>query len=131
MPMDIYFTDPEIVPRPPNEIKIQNLSAKPWADGQRVRVNLEITPFQQNPNAVIIITNLDAEEVACITIIETIEYEMEFTLHLRSSNNLGKYLVTASVYYETSNSDAEQLSDLGPETKRNIVDRKDTEFTIQ
>lgn len=129
--MDIYFTDPDTVPLPPNEIKIQKLSAKPWADGQRVRVNLEITPFQKNPNAVITINNLDGEKVASITIIETIEYDMEFTLHLRGSNNLGKYLVTAIVYYETFNHAVEQLSDLGHGTKKNIVDREETEFTIQ
>jgi hypothetical protein len=130
MPMDIYFTDPDTVPLPPNEIRIQNLSVKPWADQQRVRVNLEITPFQKNPNVVITIHNQDGEEVACITIIETIEYDMEFTLHLRGSNKPGKYLVTANMYYETLNDTAEQLSNLGPWTNKNIVDIEKTEFTI-
>ena len=129
--MDIYFTDPDTVPLTPDEIKIQSLSAILLTDGQRVRVNLEITPFQKNPNVVITIKNLDGEEVTCITIIETIEYDMEFTLHLRSSTNLGKYLVTAIVYYEKPNNVGKQISDLTPETKKNIVDRKETEFTIQ
>jgi hypothetical protein len=131
MPMDIYFTDPDAVPLPPNEINIQNLSAHPWADQQRVHVNLEITPFQKNPNAVITIHNQDGEEVASITIIETIEYNMEFTLHLRGSNKPGKYLVTADVYYEIPNDAAEQLDDLGPGTSKKIVDRAKYEFTIQ
>jgi hypothetical protein len=128
--MDIFFADPDTVPLPPDEIKINNLSAHPWADQQRVRVELEITPFQKKPNAVISVNNQAGEEVSSITIIETIEYNMEFTLHLRDCNKPGRYIVTALIYYETYAEEIEQLYGQGSGTNKNIVDTAQVDFLI-
>jgi hypothetical protein len=49
--MDIFFADPSEVPLPPNEVRIRELNVEPWPDGNRLRVYLEVDPFQKRPNA--------------------------------------------------------------------------------
>lgn len=81
--MDIFFSDPTAIPLPPDEVRVKELRAEPWPDKRRVRVYLEITPFQQRPNGNITITDAAGEEVASVSFIETIDPKMEFTIHLR------------------------------------------------
>jgi len=97
--MDIFFQDPTDIPLPPEEVRIRELSAEPWPDGHRVRVYVELTPFQTRPNGEINITNKDEEEVASVSFIETIDPKMQFTLHLRTPETQGEYSVNASIFY--------------------------------
>ena len=62
--MDIFFQDPSEIPLPPEEVRIREVRAEPWPDGQRVRVYLEVDPFQQRPNADVKITDAAGEEEA-------------------------------------------------------------------
>jgi hypothetical protein len=84
---------------PPKEVRITELSAEPWPDGHRVRVNLVLTPFLERPNIEVIITGEDQLEAAAIHIIETIDERMNFTMHLRSKEPRGTYTLTASLNY--------------------------------
>ena len=43
--MDIFFADPDDIPLPPEEVKIRQLEARPYPEGQRVAVRFEITPM--------------------------------------------------------------------------------------
>jgi hypothetical protein len=128
--MDIFFSDPTDIPLPPGEVRIRSLSAKAWPDGRRVRVDLEITPFLKRPNGEIRITDAQGNEVANISIIETMNPKMEFTLHLRGSNHQGPYRVDALIFY---NEEAEQPADseAPPEPpKQIVVDQAETAFDI-
>jgi hypothetical protein len=50
MTMDFFFPD-DLTPRlPPEETHILDLRAEPYPDRGRVRVNMEITPFQTRPH---------------------------------------------------------------------------------
>ena len=97
--MDIFFTDPTAIPLPPQEVRIRRFHAEPWPDKRRVRVNLEITPFQKGPNSEIEIRDADGNEVASLTIIETITPKMEMTIHLRGVEPAGVFTASATVYY--------------------------------
>ncbi len=97
--MDIFFQDPTDIPLPPEEVRIRELTAEPWPDGRRVRVYIELTPFQTRPNGEINITNKDEEEVASVSFIETIDPKMQFTLHLRTPETQGEYTVNALIFY--------------------------------
>ena len=97
--MDIFFQDPTDIPLPPEEVRIRELTAEPWPDGRRVRVYVELTPFQTRPNGEINITNTDEEEVASVSFIETIDPKMQFTLHLRTPETQGEFSVNASIFY--------------------------------
>jgi hypothetical protein len=134
--MDIFFQDPTEVPLPPQEVRIRKLLVEPWPDGKRVRVYLELTPFQKQPNGEISIMNNDGEEVATVSFIETINPTMQFTLHLRNSETAGNYSVSAMVFYSKltdsiamlkENQDQESLS-LQDEIM--VVDQRISEFII-
>ena len=125
--MDIFFQDPSAIPLPPDEVRIKALRAEPWQDQRRVRVYLELTPFQQRPNGEVSITNLLGEQVASISIIESIVPRMEFTMHLRGETPPGEYQLKAILYYEGESGDAQ----MSPESReRLVVDQAATGFAI-
>jgi hypothetical protein len=98
--MDLFLTDPTEVPLPPAEVRIRVFRVEPWSDGRRVRVTLEIDPFQRRPSAEVVIRNAASEVVAEVMIIETMTRKMEFNMHLRSAETGGVYHAQAALYYQ-------------------------------
>lgn len=134
--MDIFFRDPDDIPLPPAEVRIRQLLAAPWPDNRRVRVVLELTPFQKRPNGEVRILDSQGAEVATLSIVEALDPKMEFTLHLRSAEKVGTYTTSAIVYYyeeeapppQAENGDQDQPYQL-PE-KINVVDSAEVTFEI-
>ena len=134
--MDIFFQDPTDIPLPPDEVRIRELRAEPYPDGRRVRVFLEITPFQQKPNCEISVMDENGDVVASLSIIESIDAKMDFTVHLKVEEPLGIFDVSADIYYyeddETEN--AEDIKPAGEThqlpSKLNLVDQQKTTFDI-
>jgi hypothetical protein len=134
--MDIFLQDPSDIPLPPDEVRIRKFQADPWPDQRRIRVFLEITPFQKRPNGEIKIFDPSGEEAALLTIVETMVPRMEFTVHLRGSSNEGEYTARANIYYLKQ---AEQPEPGSPGERQtlpfpigvNIVDQAETRFEIQ
>ncbi len=86
---------------PPREVRIQSLRAEPWPeDPRRVRVHLDVTAFLQRPNIEVSIANESGADVANITIIESIDSRMVFTMHIRGEPTNGKYTLSASLSYD-------------------------------
>ena len=128
--MDIFFQDPTAVPLPPKEVRIKELKIQPHPDHKRIHVFLEITPFQKRPNGEITISNPSSEEVASVSIIETIDTKMEFTLHLRGSTPKGEYTVNAMLFYiEMTNGEGDATPDYSSDELRTVVD--ETQITFQ
>lgn len=98
--MDIFFPDPNDPPLPPEEVRLRNLRAEPWPDGLRVKVFLELTPFQKRPSAELTLAGPDGEEAARTSILETISRQMELNLHLRPDAAAGEYTLDITVYYQ-------------------------------
>ena len=98
--MDFFFPD-DLTPRAvPAETRITSLRAEPWPDRGRVRVNLEITPFQTRPHVDVILLNSDGEEVAATSLVEPMTWKLEFTLHVRGKTDpAGDYRLEARLYY--------------------------------
>lgn len=135
--MDIFFRDSDEVPLPPAEVRIRQLLAAPWPDNRRVRVVLELTPFQKRPNGEIRILDSLGEEVAALSIVAALDPNMEFTLHLRAPETAGRYTATAVIYYheeqEPPPGQVEQGTDQPfhlPEAI-NVVDRAEAAFEIE
>lgn len=130
--MDIYFQDPSDIPLPPEEVRIRELRAEPYSDGRRVRIILEITPFQQRPNCEIQIADQDGIMVASLSIIESIDARMDFTVHLKTDEPSGEFTVSSELYYYE---DEDRGSEPSGETHQlpsqvNIVDRRKATFEI-
>jgi hypothetical protein len=86
--------------RPPQEMRFVDLQVEPWKENpRRVRVHLEVTPFQNRPNLTILIHEAGGREVASIYIIETIERKMSFTMHLRGEEIAQPLTLSASLEY--------------------------------
>jgi hypothetical protein len=134
--MDINFFDPSDVPLPPDEIHIRELRVEPLADRRRVRIFLELTPFQQKPNCEIKIISPSGHEDASLSIIEAIDYKMQFTVHMKSESREGDYKVLLEVYYfeeqdstQDSGSDQEGMIHQLPE-RVNLVDQREVSFNF-
>jgi hypothetical protein len=134
--MDINFQDPTDIPLPPDEVRIRELRAEPWPDGRRVRILLELTPFQKRPNGEIQITDENGVEVASFSIIESIDYKMDFTIHLREGKPAGQFTVSTKIFYYR---DEESPQEIDPKSTKEefhlptdimIVDRGQTSFQI-
>jgi hypothetical protein len=127
--MDIFFRDPNEIPLPPEEVRLHELKAEPWPDGRRVKIYLEVDPFQKRPSADLFISNAAGEEVAYANILETISRKMEINMHLREASPGGEYTVRAVVYYQKLPTASEESGFQEPGEPL-IVDRGQTSFTI-
>lgn len=110
--MDLFFTNSNDIPLPPDQMEIRQLTAQPLEDRKRVQVEFELTPFQQRPNVEITVINRENKPVSGFSVVEAIENKMAFTLHLREPNPQGSYLVDMQVFYTTipsADEDSEEL----------------------
>lgn len=126
--MDIFFQDPTEIPLPPSEVRVLELRAEPWPDGQRVYVYLEVTPFQKRPSAEVDIRDTHGNKLASISILETMVRKMEFTMHLHGSTGPGEFTINATLFYphlpEEHSEDRQLLDPM-------VVDRAETTFRIE
>lgn len=128
--MDIFFQDPSVIPLPPDEVRIKELRTHLLPDKRRVRVYLEVTPFQKRPNGEISIYDPSGEEIANTSIIETMTSKMELTMHLRGAIPVGQYQVNVSIYYEDVAEDGEP-GEASETPSREVVDTAQSTFEIQ
>ena len=135
--MDLFLQDPTDIPLPPDEVRIRELRVDPLPDNRRIRISLQITPFQTRPNIEIVITNENEEDSGSLTIIESIDPKMEFTVHLKDDEPNGQYTVSSQIYYYEDDQDTEaQESQLDEgihqlPTNIKIVDHRQTTFVIE
>ncbi len=132
---DIFFTEPSEAPVPPDEVRIRILEAAPRADGRRIVVRTALTPFQQRPNIEISIRDADEREVSTLSVVEAIDAQMDFTMHLRGPQGGGRYRVAMRVFYadieshEADEGEAVQSADILQKAAM-VVDEAETEFDI-
>jgi hypothetical protein len=130
--MDIFFSEPDETPLPPDEVRIRELRAEPYSDGRRVNVYLEVDPFQSNqrPNADFLVTDAQGEEVASTSVIGSISRKMELTLHLRNKEKQGGRLsLHATLFYASINEDPD--SDRQVELpERTVIDSAQVSFDL-
>jgi len=96
--MDFFFPEDNLNRMVPEETDITSLSAEPYPDGYRVRVNVEVTPFQKRPHVEVTLTDATGDEVGSTTIVEPLSWKLEFTMHIRGEL-FNPYTLTANLYY--------------------------------
>jgi hypothetical protein len=98
--MEFLFDDPDILRYPPAETRLLDLKAQPDPDGKRLRVILELLPFQQKPDIELSLTDSTGKEIASASIIEPMSWKLELTLHSRKTTfTVGKYTLAAGLFY--------------------------------
>lgn len=96
--MDMFFPEDHLQRSTPEETRITSLTAAPYSDGYRLRVNIEITPFQKRPHLEVTLRDADGEEIASSSIIEPLTWKMEFTMHIRGELR-NPYTLEAKLFY--------------------------------
>lgn len=100
--MEISLFPSNQVPRPPNEIRIEEIHIMPYPDRFRVRVHVKVTAFLERPNVLIVARNKDNVIVSELNIIETMHNDMEFTLHIRNIKEpAGEYTLEVDLFYKS------------------------------
>jgi hypothetical protein len=81
--MEFFFTDPNVEKLPPEKTRFLDLRAEPNPDGKRIRVSLDLTPFQKRPYIELTLTRPDGRVVSSASIVEPTAWKLELTLHIR------------------------------------------------
>lgn len=98
------FDDPNKVPKPKDEIKIEDLGVYIYGDRFRVRADITVTAFQERPNLLLVMKDSTGKIVNELNIIATMHAEMDFTMHMRGMDDpAGAYTLEAELFYETRN----------------------------
>ena len=96
--MDFFFPEDNLNRMTPEETRITALSAEPYPDGYRARVNIQITPFQKRPHIEVTLTDSEGDEIASTSIVEPMSWKLEFTMHIRGELK-NPYTLAAKLYY--------------------------------
>jgi hypothetical protein len=102
--MDIQFFNGDHVPKPKDEVRIEELEIFPYPDRFRVFIHIRVSPFLERPNLLLTARDEHDRIVSELSIIETMHFDMEFTMHLRNvTDPTGLYTLTADLFYESRN----------------------------
>ena len=96
--MDFFFPEDNLQRMTPEETQITSLSAEPYPDGYRLRVHIEVTPFQKRPHLEVTLVDADGEEIGSSSIVEPLSWKLEFTMHIRGELR-NPYTLEARLYY--------------------------------
>lgn len=108
--MDFFLPEDNLQRAVPEETHITSLRAEPYPDRGRVRVNMEIVPFQKRPHIDVVLSDADGEEVATTHVVEPMSWKLEFTLHIRGKEDpAGAYSLEARLYYPEGGPAAEPV----------------------
>lgn len=105
--MDIFFTDPNDIPLPPNEVRIRDFRAEPWKDGQKIRVYLETDPSLKKPSAELTLIDPQDKIISNISIVESMTNKIEVNMHLRSAPIAGQYKLQVILYFDELESESD------------------------
>ncbi len=97
--MNVTFFEMGANPRPPEEVRIEQLNIYPHPDRKRVMISMVITPFTEKPNLELEMRNANGDLVASTAVLEASSSKLEPTLHVRGEQT-DRYTVTVHLYYE-------------------------------
>jgi hypothetical protein len=100
--VNLTFFGMDEIPLPPEEIRFRSVKLEPCPDGRRVRLWVEITPFQQRPTMDITLEDPHGQETATASVIEPMMNRLELTLHLSRAMELGDYTAYLVLGYPES-----------------------------
>ena len=96
--MELFFPEDGLDRQPPEETRITDLNVQPYPDGRRLRVNLEVTPFQKRPYLEFSLRDAAGDEVSSVSMVEPLSWKLEFTMHVRGELN-NPYELEARLFY--------------------------------
>lgn len=101
-------------PLPPSEVHFIDLKVEPWEDKTRIKVFVKISEFSVPPNFNFFIKHKETI-LSEVTLIENIDTEFVFTMHLRIPSDHNSLTLFGEIFYP---------DEIG------MVDNKSFQFTI-
>ncbi len=98
--MNLFLQDPNEIRLPPEAVRILKVQITPQPPNKRVKVHLELTPFMKRPNIEVVVFSADGNEVGHTSILETMQPNLEFTIHLRQVTTGDELTLQTTVYYQ-------------------------------
>jgi hypothetical protein len=98
-----FITDPELAPRPREEIEIVAFEVTPYPDGHRFRLDIRITPFApiDRPSLEIEAVGEDDVPIGSVSVIDAMHQSLSLTMHIKQPDFLpGDYTFYAELYYD-------------------------------
>lgn len=86
-------------PLPPSEVQILDLKIEPWEDKKRYKVFLKISEFTHPPNLNFYISTNNSEIISEVTMIENVDTDIVFTMHLRNHHQPDQLTLTGEIFY--------------------------------
>lgn len=115
---NIDFFNPSDVPQPRDKIRIESLEATPYPDGWRVKIVINVTPFQDRPSLEIQVRTAEGRVVSELSVIETMIRHMEFTVHLRGLQSpVGDYVASAGLYFGQDRTQMQHTTEISFQVK--------------
>lgn len=99
--MGFFQIDPNVERMLPADTRLLNVRAELYSDGKRLKVGLDLTPFQQKPYLDLVLTDSSGEIITTTSIIEPVNWNLELNLHIRksSTSDNGVYKLTVVISY--------------------------------
>ena len=97
--LDFFFPEDHLERTSPEETKILSLTAVPYEDGRRVRVNIEMSFFEKRPHLEVTLTDMENQEISAASFVEPMNFKLEFTMHLRTQPAEGPLDLDARLFY--------------------------------
>lgn len=102
-------------PLPPDQVRFLDLYVEPWEDKKRLKVFVKITQFTTPPNLSFQILDNQDVNLSEVTLIENVDTDIVFTMHLRSQNEQEDLTLKGEIFY------SEEIGQ---------VDKKEIAFTL-
>ena len=95
------YDESEEVPAPQarQDVRFTAVSVKPYPDGRRVKLSFALTPFEDRPSVDMAVTNAEGQEVASLSLIEAMDTQFDFTVHLRGPEPRGAHVMALLMFY--------------------------------
>ena len=97
--LNFFFPEDNLQRTPPEKTEILSLTAEPYEDGQRVRVNIAMSAFEKRPHLELILTDSENQDISRVSFVEPMQFKLEFTMHLRSEPASGPLDLEARLFY--------------------------------
>jgi hypothetical protein len=99
--MGFFQLEPNVEKKLPQETRLLNIHAEPDFEGKRLKVGLDLTPFQQKPYIDLTLIASTGELIASTSIVEPVIWNLELNLHIRKSSpsSNGLYKLTVVISY--------------------------------
>jgi hypothetical protein len=87
-------------PLPPQEVHFLDLQVEPWEDKTRIKVFVKLSEFTMPPNLDFCIKDKTGLIFSEVSLIENIDIEFVFTMHLRINSDKKEFILLGEIFYQ-------------------------------